>query len=803
MLNKAASIPVVPGYRHLTRAKPIKKDQPRVAQWILACVIALPMARAVLPGYLTPFALSYFSAAYALLPAAAIPTALVLLISSFGVLSPLAVMMRAAGIVVYLFVDHLLPKERPWLNAGIAAILVRMPFLVFQGFIPFEIVSAGLETTLTCMLAFVLRRGLAVIVQGRGRALETDELMGVAVVLCGVLMGVTAVHFGSVSVATVLVLYTIMVLSETLGAGAGAAIGVLAGLMLNLEPPVTPFALVPAAIFAFSGLCAGLLAGWRKWAAGLGALVAYNLLSSLAYGPLDMNARLLESLLAGISFVVMQKRTRKYLLQHLGFRTLTAVDPMEVKWQKLASRKLVDMSEAFRKLANIFADAHKAPPIQREMEDLPKLIDKIIADVCTGCATYKVCWGKDFYHRYQSLFDCLTLTDLEGEISPDDLPGALQRQCGRARNLVDNINLQVRLYRLDHYWRDRMQESSALVAGQLNGVAELFGDLAHEVRLDPDFQPALEEQIRTELKRLEVPIQDVEVRQSANGRTSVQVTCAACQPGADLCHKAMIPTITACVGRQVSVHGRCPLLKGQKRCVLTFDTAQVLLVQTGIAQQARDGAGTCGDSVAVTELAGGKLALLLSDGMGNGEQASSESRAAVSVLSDLLRLGIPRETAVKAVNSVLMMRSGEETFATVDLALIDLYTGLCELTKVGATTTFLRHGDTVTALHANNLPAGILKDVTTQNFALRLEPGDMLVMVSDGLLESQTDIADRETWVKHILSQVVTDDPQEIADYLLSRAANNARRRKDDMSVLVAAVYERRPSILRVAGGAS
>ena len=67
--------------------------------------------------------------------------------------------------------------------------------------------------------------------------------------------------------------------------------------------------------------------------------------------------------------------------------------------------------------------------------------------------------------------------------------------------------------------------------------------------------------------------------------------------------------------------------------------------------------------------------MALSDGMGIGEKASNESQTAVRLLETLLSSGFTREVALKTINSVLMLRSHRESFATLDMMIFDLYTG--------------------------------------------------------------------------------------------------------------------------------
>src|SRR5690606_20148868 len=119
--------------------------------------------------------------------------------------------------------------------------------------------------------------------------------------------------------------------------------------------------------------------------------------------------------------------------------------------------------------------------------------------------------------------------------------------------------------------------------------------------------------------------------------------------------------------------------------VVTLASAKEYEVETGIACAAKGGGLHSGDSFSISELSNGKFVAAVSDGMGNGERAKQESGSALSILEGLLQSGMNEQLAIKSVNSVLLLRSVEEMFATIDLALIDLYSARTTFLKIGST----------------------------------------------------------------------------------------------------------------------
>jgi stage II sporulation protein E len=213
-----------------------------------------------------------------------------------------------------------------------------------------------------------------------------------------------------------------------------------------------------------------------------------------------------------------------------------------------------------------------------------------------------------------------------------------------------------------------------------------------------------------------------------------------------------------------------------------------LRVKSGVARLGRKGSRLSGDTSAAEQVGDDRYLLLLSDGMGAGHSASVESRHCVGLLRQLLGAGFATDVAVQTVNSVLLLRSPEDTFATVDLALVDLVTGRAEFVKVGAPPAFLIRGSDITVIRAEGVPIGIINRVEVEPEVRIMRPGDLLVMVTDGIWEVARHETDKERWLIEHLRRTRLLDPEELAESVLARALELTDRQvADDMTVLVAA----------------
>ncbi len=152
------------------------------------------------------------------------------------------------------------------------------------------------------------------------------------------------------------------------------------------------------------------------------------------------------------------------------------------------------------------------------------------------------------------------------------------------------------------------------------------------------------------------------------------------------------------------------------------------------ANRAADSGAPCGDTCRLWLAERDVLALAVSDGMGSGAEAAHASEAAIAVLRGYLADGSTPLEALEAVNVRLLETGASDSFATLDLFLINLQSGVAHTLKAGAPSTYLLRGTSVRETMGGGLPIGVLEDVQVRSATLRLHDGDTLIMVSDGVM---------------------------------------------------------------------
>lgn len=203
-----------------------------------------------------------------------------------------------------------------------------------------------------------------------------------------------------------------------------------------------------------------------------------------------------------------------------------------------------------------------------------------------------------------------------------------------------------------------------------------------------------------------------------------------------------------------------------------------------------------GDAAVSCGLPDGSRALILSDGMGKGARAAAESTLVVHMLRKLLKQGQPVARSIKEVNRYLLENGAgdkmgweKETFATVDLTVIDRVTGRGKFYKMGAAPSYVVRGRRVRKVEQPALPVGIIPTLKLTHVTARLSAGDVIVMISDGIIDSDRNDSQGD-WISSFLSDASAGKgPRQLAAHILEEAHKRyGDREADDATVVVAVI---------------
>lgn len=228
---------------------------------------------------------------------------------------------------------------------------------------------------------------------------------------------------------------------------------------------------------------------------------------------------------------------------------------------------------------------------------------------------------------------------------------------------------------------------------------------------------------------------------------------------------------------------------GQERITVLFVESTAYNVLYGVRKAVKKGEVVSGDNFSVFWLPDGRFYAGLSDGMGSGLQACSQSELVLDLLEQFLEAGFSKETALRMINSSIVLQPDARVFSTMDLAAIDLYTGVCEFLKIGSAASFLRKENGVECIRGYSLPAGVSGQLSFDPFRIRMYDGNLLFMVTDGVLGALP-VGEEERILKELIGNLPIGTPTEMAERLLEQVQAYGEG-TDDMTVLVVGIWKR------------
>ena len=242
--------------------------------------------------------------------------------------------------------------------------------------------------------------------------------------------------------------------------------------------------------------------------------------------------------------------------------------------------------------------------------------------------------------------------------------------------------------------------------------------------------------------------------------------------------------------KKIKISVSSPYIVDQSEKNFLFVDEARFLALPGFCRAVKETESISGDNYSIVESEKGKLTILLSDGTGSGKRASEDSERVLDLMEKMLEAGFSTQSAVCMVNATLFTKREEISHPTLDICSLDLHQGSCEISKIGGVATFLKREQEVRTIHHDSLPLGIFRSVDLQPEYCKLQDGDYLIFMTDGVLDALEEVNCEKAMAESIQS-ITERNPQEIAHQLLQTVIKSSGGHiMDDMTVLVIGIWE-------------
>lgn len=765
-----------------------------IEKQLLLFLIGLLLGRAVILFNISPFAIAFIATTLLIKLKRSFTIAMFILIGAWSHSASHGVFMTISLMVLYLMYYFI--RNNPQLKwfilaAFLAPMISRLFLYSFSGQMTiYEWLHLFVESVLAVILLLIFMQSIPLLSLKNYRIkLKNEELICLIILFSSILTGFIGWELYDVSFELIFSRYIVLTLAYVGGAAVGTTVGVVAGLILSLANVAN---LYQMSLLAFSGLLGGLLKEGSKIGVAFGLFVGTFLVS--LYGDLgSIYVTMTESTIAiALFFLTPKKYLKKMAALVPGTNEYTEEERKYLqRMRNVTAERVEQFSEVFAALSKSFmTDDHKKRMDHSVETDY--LLSNVTEKVCENCFMKKRCWQKQFDETY-SLLENIKTELIETEGIANQTMHQLKQHCVKNDAIIHTISDEVMILKMNQQLKEQMVESKKIVAEQLQGVSEVMDHFAKEIMKERKRHEKQEIQIIRALKQLYIQIEKIDIFNLERGNIDIEIH-AIFSTYRDEGEKLIAPLLSDILDETIVVKrvevGEVP----HSTTVMVFQSAKLFEIQTGVAIAAKGGGLISGDSYSVTEISSGKYALAISDGMGNGARAREESMETLRLLRKMLQTGISEQVAIRSINSILSLRTTDEMFATLDLAVINLHNAHLRFLKIGSAPSFIKRGNDIIQLEANNVPIGIIDFVTLDIVQETLQHGDILIMMSDGVYDAPNFIKNHDVYLRRKIRQLETDHPQEIADLLLEEVIrNNDGVIRDDMTIIAAKITKMKP----------
>lgn len=765
---------------------------------VLIIPLSFLLGRGQLAGGLMPFGMAFYAAAYRFETNRILAAVFIMLGMLLGRAGE-QIYITAAGMLLFSAFNLLLKQSgKPKQNfrdavAAFASILLPGLLIVYlQGFLLYDLLKLLFSGLVVFLLLFIFREVLHVIFNSQKRqVLTNEEIISIAIMSALALTGLGEIKLIGFSVKNIISILAVLVFSYKSGPGVGAAIGVVMGLTASMSASSTPLLI---GSYAFCGLLSGVFRSLGKIGSGFGFAMGNAVLTLYLNGSTEVLIYLKEIILAIGIFIVLPRKLVDKVGTSLGMGLEPGADKRSysMRVKEITVKKLNKFSNAFRELAKTFNEISQTKVVANK-QDISSMFDRVADKVCKDCSLCLHCWDRNFYSTYQVMFRIVERLDAKGRVEASDIPAYFLDRCERINDFIKAVNGIYEVFKVDMVWKNKIGESRELVSQQLEGLSKVISNLASEIDVDLHFKSDIEDSILLELNRAGIKATEAIVYENKWGKHEINIFHKACG-GKRSCLSAVEKIVSEVVGRRMTKESSdCCRMASKGMCSLILAEEEAYRVTTGVAKAVKHDGTVSGDHYTFLNSGEGKFIIALSDGMGSGQKAATQSKATISLLEQFMESGFDKDTTVRLINSILVLKSSDDTFSTMDITVIDLYNGETEFVKIGAVPTFIKRSGRTETVKSVSLPAGILSNIELELVHKNVESGDFIIMMTDGIIDSfAKEGEDSIASIVRLLEETTSTNPQHIADMLLDEAIRNCGGKPaDDMLVLAAKVWKR------------
>ncbi len=606
------------------------------------------------------------------------------------------------------------------------------------------------------------------------KSFSQQEMASLVMTGCILILSLGSVTVQNVSLGRIAAVLIILICARYGYVTGGSISAIATGSIFSLSSSAMTFL---CGAYAFGGLMAGLFAGVGKAACAFAFTLCSTIMTFTCGDSKVIVSLFIETLIACGVFMLLPKQLGNFVsavfLPGESSKGSEALKHNVVMRLDFASKAMEGVSDCVNKVSDKLKKLYSPT--------MDWVYENVRCDVCEKCGLKVYCWEKQKGVTKDDFSRLTHVLKNEGRVSADAIDVIFTKKCCKQGEIAESINYNYREYLSCQEAQRRVTGVRSVVAGQFSGLSTILKDMSKEFDSYITYDTDSSQRVEEFLQYSGLEVKECSCVLDKNGRMTAEIQLA--QNWKDKIRPAVLThEISKCCGRRFD--SPC-ITKLGDTVRIVFSEIPYYDVQVGSAQHICNNGKLCGDSLNYFSNGFGSMVALISDGMGTGGRAAVDGNMAVSVMTRLCKAGLSYDCALQVVNSALMVKSEDESLATLDIADINLFTGRVNLFKAGAPLTYIKKNGSVIKKQSQSLPVGILTDVRFSYDSIGLSAGDWIVMITDGALFTD------DMWLVSLIKSWEEGDPETLASKIVAESANRrSKEHDDDITALVIKILD-------------
>ena len=626
------------------------------------------------------------------------------------------------------------------------------------------------EALLGAAAAYFISRTIVILSGTKSLGMLTPQELSCLIMSgCIGILALSGFNIGILSAGRIISALIILFFSRYGGIAGGTISGVSTGIVLGMSSGNFFFL---GSAFSLGGLMAGLFSPVGRAASCLALILSCIITGIPQAHSTNLIIVIYESIIAAAAFLILPKNTASFL--RAAFIAGNSSDNAE----ELRRSIIMRLDFASKALSGVADDVEEVSEKLSHIvtPTINSVYEEATGNICKRCGMKVFCWEHSDGVCLESFGHVTDILQKKGFITEEDFREDFKKKCCRPSEMAESVNKCYKHFLSSEAAEKRIDEVRQVVAGQFCGLGDILGEMAEEYANYEVFDTDLACQITTKLKESGLSPVAVSCRTDYLGRMTIEAETTDIDPK-KIKRALLIHEISRICGRKLDTPSISTAFSTMR---ITMCERPCLDVETAGSQHISGDGRLCGDHFSYFNDGAGRMTAIISDGMGTGGRAAVDGGMASGIMEKLLRAGLGYDCALKVVNSALLVKSGDESLATLDVTAIDLFNGRTLFMKAGAALTFIRKQGEIFRAETPSLPAGILPQIEFSYTEDEFDKGDIIVMVSDGA------IATGEEWIERIINDWENKSMQQLADNIVDEAVSRRTDGHDDDITVIA-----------------